>query len=80
MRIKRLELGNLGDWKNVGEGVYELRMTFGSGYRVYFAGEGDRMVIILGGGDKSTQAKELINAQALWRAYKNEIERFLRDF
>jgi putative addiction module killer protein len=80
VRVKRLELGNLGDWKNVGEGVYELRMTFGAGYRVYFARHGDKIIVILGGGDKSTQAKDIISAQTLWRAYKNEIERFSRDF
>lgn len=80
VRIKRLELGNFGDWKNLGEGVYEIRMTFGSGYRVYFARQGDKMVIILGGGDKSTQTKDITNAKTLWRVYKNEIERFSRDF
>lgn len=80
VRVKRLELGNLGDWKNVGEGVYELRMTFGAGYRVYFARHGDKIIVILGGGDKSTQPKDIISAQTLWRAYKNEVERFSRDF
>ncbi|AFZ49059.1 type II toxin-antitoxin system RelE/ParE family toxin [Dactylococcopsis salina] len=80
VRIKRLELGNFGDWKNLGEGVYELRMSFGSGYRVYFARQGNEMVIILGGGDKRSQAQDITNAKALWREYKNEIERFSRDF
>ena len=80
VRIKRLELGNFGDWKNVGEGVYELRMNFGSGYRVYFSRQNDKIVILLGGGDKSTQAQDIVYAQALWRAYKNEIKKFSRDF
>jgi len=80
VRIKRLELGNFGDWKNLGEGVYELRMPFGSGYRVYFARQGNEVVIILGGGDKSTQAQDIKNAKQLWRDYKHEIERFSRDF
>ena len=80
VRIKRLELGNFGDWKNLGEGVYELRMSFGSGYRVYFARQGNEVVIILGGGDKNTQAQDITNAKQLWREYKNEIERFSRDF
>jgi putative addiction module killer protein len=78
VRIKRLELGNFGDWKNVGEGVYELRMNFGSGYRVYFSHQNDKIVILLGGGDKSTQVQDIVNA--LWRAYKNEIKKFSRDF
>jgi putative addiction module killer protein len=80
VRIKRLEIGNFGDWKNVGEGVYDLRMSFGAGYRVYFGRHGDRVIVILGGGDKSTQTQEIFNAQALWRIYKNEIEKFSRDF
>ena len=80
VKIKRLELGNFGDWKNLGEGVDELRMTFGSGYRVYFARQGNEVVIILGGGDKNTQAQDITNAKQLWREYKNEIERFSRDF
>ena len=80
VRIKRLEMGNFGDWKNVGEGVYELRKTFGAGYRVYFSRHGDKIVVILGGGDKSTQAQDILNAQASWRMYKNEIEKFSREF
>ena len=65
VRIKRLELGNFGDWKNLGEGVYELRMTFGSGYRVYFTCQGNEVVIILGRGDKSNQAQDIANPKAL---------------
>ena len=55
-------------------------MTFGAGYRVYFARHGDKIIVILGGGDKSTQPKDIISAKTLWRAYKNEVERFSRDF
>jgi len=55
-------------------------MPFGAGYRVYFASQGDEVVIILAGGDKSTQAQDIKNAKQLWRDYKNEIERFSRDF
>ncbi|PNW60313.1 UNVERIFIED_CONTAM: addiction module killer protein [Euhalothece sp. KZN 001] len=80
VRIKKLELGNFGDWKNLGKGVYELRMTFGAGYRVYFARQGKEVIIILGGGDKSSQLQDIANAKALWGEYKNEIERFSRDF
>ena len=80
VRIKKLELGNFGDWKNVGKQVYELPMNFGSGYRVYFARQGKEVIIILGGGAKSSQAQDITNAKGLWREYKNEIERFSRDF
>ena len=80
VRIKRLELGDFGDWKNVGDGVCEMRMNFGSGYRVYFSRQNDKIVIIIGGGDKSKQDRDILNAQTLWRAYKNEIEKFSRDF
>ncbi len=80
VQIKRLELGNFGDWKSIGDGVYEIRMTFGPGYRIYFARQDDKIVVILAGGNKSTQAKDIEKAKELWRKYKHEIERFSRDF
>ena len=79
-RLDRIELGNLGDVESVGEGVYELRFHFGSGYRVYFSRLGDSVIILIGGGDKSTQQRDIANAQAIWKRYKNEAERYARNF
>ena len=55
-RIDRIEAGNFGDVKGIGKGVYELRIDYGSGYRVYFGQIGVSIVLLLFGGDKSTQA------------------------
>ena len=58
-RIRRLELGNPGDVEPVGEGVSEMKIDYGPGYRVYYASTGKTVVILLCGGDKSTQAKDI---------------------
>lgn len=58
-RLDRLQLGLLGDVKPVGEGILELRIDYGPGYRVYFVHRGHEMVILLAGGDKSTQEKDI---------------------
>jgi putative addiction module killer protein len=58
-RIERLAAGNPGDVKPVGEGVSELRIDYGSGYRVYFVKRGQTVIVLLAGGDKSTQAKDI---------------------
>jgi putative addiction module killer protein len=63
--------GNLGDCEPVGEGVSELRIDIGPGYRVYFGEDGDD-VILLGGGDKSTQAADIKSAKERWRDYNAE--------
>ena len=75
-RLDRLELGNLGDTEPVGEGIYELRLHFGAGYRIYFVKVKNTIIVLLGGGDKSTQQKDINNAKKLWRKYKNEAERY----
>ncbi len=62
VRIDRAEDGNLGDCKPVGEGVSEMRIHYGPGYRVYFVQRGTEMVILLAGGNKSTQAKDIKTA------------------
>ncbi len=58
-QIHKVEHGNYGDWKPVGDGVYEIRMRFGSGYRVYFTEFSNIVVLLLCGGDKSTQKKDI---------------------
>lgn len=66
-RIERLTAGNTGDVKPVGEGVSELRIDYGPGYRVYFTKRGREIVILLAGGDKSTQASDIKTALRLAR-------------
>jgi putative addiction module killer protein len=67
VRIRRLSLGNFGDAKPVGEGVSELRIDFGPGYRVYFVRRGRMLVILLAGGDKHSQDRDIKKAQKLAR-------------
>lgn len=62
-RLDRVEDGNLGDFKLVGEGVFELRIDYGPGYRVYFGQEGTTIIILLYGGDKSTQEQDIRKAK-----------------
>ena len=66
-RIRRLSLGNFGDVKSVGEGVSEMRIDYGPGYRLYFVRRGERLVILLAGGDKRTQDSDIATAQAMVR-------------
>ena len=64
-RIDRLAFGNSGDTKSVGDGVQELRLDFGPGYRLYFVRVGERLVILLCGGDKSSQRRDIDQAKRL---------------
>jgi len=68
--LVRMEHGNLSNTKGVGSGVFECRIDFGPGYRVYFGKDGDELVILLGGGTKKRQQKDVEIAHALWRDYK----------
>ncbi len=70
IRIRRLSLGNTGDAKPVGDGVSELRVDHGPGYRVYFIQRGEVVIVLLAGGDKSTQDKDIRTAKALAKDLK----------
>lgn len=72
VRLASVRSGSLGDAKSVGGGLYELRIDFGPGYRVYFGLDGQTVVVLLCGGDKSTQRKDITKARALWEAYRRE--------
>jgi putative addiction module killer protein len=71
-RIDRLSFGNFGDVKSVGDGVSELRLDFGPGYRLYFAKRGEALVILLCGGDKSTQSRDITRAKTLAQQLEDE--------
>ena len=79
-RLLRIRDGNLGDCKQLGEGVFELRIDFGPGYRVYFAIAQRVLIVLINGGDKSTQNKDISAAKRFWRENKDDAERFQRDF
>jgi putative addiction module killer protein len=69
-RVGRVVLGNFGDSKPVGGGVIELRIAYGAGYRVYFGRDGDKTVVLLCGGDKSSQSNDIKLALGYWEKYK----------
>jgi putative addiction module killer protein len=69
-RLKRVAYGNFGDAKPVGQGVSELKLTFGSGYRVYFGQHGDEIIVLLCGGDKSSQNDDIEMAKNYWLDFK----------
>jgi putative addiction module killer protein len=68
--LTRLAQGNFSNVKGVGSGVLEFRIDFGPGYRVYFGKDGDRLVILLGGGAKKRQQRDIETALARWQDYK----------
>ncbi|PWU22285.1 MAG: addiction module protein [Bdellovibrio sp.] len=70
VRIRRIRLGNMGYWEPVGEGVGELKVDWGPGYRVYFGRIGATVVVLLCGGDKKTQKKDIIKAKEFWLDFK----------
>jgi putative addiction module killer protein len=69
VRLARVRAGNFGDSKAVGEGVFELRIALGPGLRIYYGLRGRQIVVLLGGGDKSSQARDIRRAQKWWRQY-----------
>ena len=68
--LVRMEQGNFSNAKSVGGGVLECRIDFGPGYRVYFGRDGDNIVILLGGGTKKRQQRDIESAKLLWKEYK----------
>lgn len=70
LRIRRLSLGQFGDVKPVGDGVYELRIDYGPGCRVYYGLRGAEVILLLVGGDKSTQQRDIVKAKKLNEQYE----------
>jgi putative addiction module killer protein len=75
MAVRQLELGNFSNVKGVSAGVFEYRIDVGPGYRVYFGKDGDAVVILLGGGTKKRQDRDIAMAQERWADYKNKKRR-----
>lgn len=71
-RLAGVSVGNLGDVKSVGEGVSELRLKFGPGFRIYFGADGDELIILLCGGDKGSQDKDIRKAKEYWADYRRK--------
>lgn len=71
-RIDRLTHGNFGDTKPVGQGLWELRMPYGPGYRIYYLRDGEELILLLCGGDKSTQQADIDRAHRLADEWRNE--------
>lgn len=71
-RLNRVKIGNFGDWKIVRNGIYELRLKHGPGYRIYFGRESEKKIVILCGGDKNTQERDINKARKYWADYRGE--------
>ena len=69
-RLDRVAVGHLGDYRSVGAGVFELRLQFGPGYRIYFGEAGNTIILLLCGGDKSSQDRDIERAKAYWQEYQ----------
>lgn len=70
LRLQRVEAGNLGDVSSVGEGIEEFRIHYGPGYIIYFRRQGEKIILLLMGGDKNSQESDIKKAKALWNQYK----------
>ena len=69
-RMNSLKIGNFGDFQFVGDGIFELRLHFGAGYRIYYSQIGNTIVLLLCGGSKSGQTRDINRAKTYWRQYK----------
>jgi putative addiction module killer protein len=69
--LARMQQGNFSNAKGVGAGIYDYRIDFGPGYRIYFGKDGDRLVILVGGGTKKRQQEDIVTAHARWQDYKD---------
>tara|TARA_R110000868_G_scaffold315755_1_gene576644 strand:- start:5339 stop:5677 length:339 start_codon:yes stop_codon:yes gene_type:complete len=74
-RLKRLQLGNYGDYKYLRDGIYELRIKHGPGYRVYYANDGIDIIVLLLVGDKSTQKKDIMTSIRYWNDHKKRSQK-----
>ncbi len=70
-RLKIVSFGNLGDYRAIGNGLFELRLHFGAGYRIYYGKIGQEIILLLAGGIKASQAKDIKKAKLYWQDYKN---------
>lgn len=79
-KLTALCAGKRGNCKKLDEGITELKIYYGSGYRVYFASIEKTIIVLIDGGDKSSQVRDIEKVKKLWNRYKHEIKRFQRDF
>jgi len=70
--VNKMRRGLFGDWKEIGTGVFEMRIDFGPGYRAYYTKRGNTVIVLLGGGEKSSQRKDIADAERLWEELCNE--------
>ena len=70
VQIDRLRLGNTGDYKSLGDGIYELRIHYGPGYRIYYGKEANKIILLLCGGNKASQRQDVNLAKQYWKDYR----------
>ena len=70
-RLARIRLGHIGDYRSIGHDVYEIRIHYGPGYRVYFGFESEKVIILLFGGDKGSQKRDVKKAKKYWEDYRS---------
>ena len=77
-RLAQAKKGNFGDTRPIGNGAHEMRIDYGPGYRVYYANDEETIIVLLCGGDKSTQDEDINAAKGYWAAYKREKKEVMR--